>query len=67
MSEPGWKREGRNGPFDWWLSCNQHGYDYARGCLSCSMVEDHNIEFQQKLDAERAPAHGVPGTSKDQP
>lgn len=53
-TDPGWKRNGRNGPFDWWLGCKDHGYDYQRGCLSCSMAEGHNIEFQQKLDRERA-------------
>lgn len=60
MSEPGWKRNGRNGPLDWWLGCKDHGYDYRRGCLSCSMAEDHNTEFQQKLDREQAPS-GVKG------
>lgn len=53
MTEPGWKRNGRNGPLDWWLGCKVHGYDYQRGCMSCSMAEDHNIEFQKKLDRER--------------
>jgi hypothetical protein len=55
-AEPGWKRNGRNGPLDWWLSCKDHGYDYCRGCMSCDIVEDHNIQFQLKLDAERHPA-----------
>lgn len=55
MSEPGWKRNGRNGPFDWWLACEHHGYDYQRGCMSCGMAEDHNIEFQAKLNREVAP------------
>lgn len=53
MSDPGWKRNGRNGPLDWWLSCNDHGYNYRKGCMSCDIVEDHNIEFQAKLTQER--------------
>lgn len=67
--DPGWKRNGRNGPLDWWLACGQHGYAYQRGCLTCSTVEDHNIEFQAKLDRERpagiSPAHHTGGSTPD--
>ena len=69
-SEPAWKKHGRNGPFDWWLACQTHGYDYARGCMSCSMASDHNADFAEKLNLESAAsapaAHGAEAPA-DQP
>lgn len=56
MTEPGWKRNNRNGPFDWWLTCRHHGYDYRTGCLGCLTASDLNAEFAVKLEAERIAA-----------
>lgn len=52
MTEPAWKRNGRNGPFDWWLACQTHGYEWKRGCLSCMTASDLNDDFAEKLKRE---------------
>jgi hypothetical protein len=61
MSEPGWKRNGRNGPLDWWLGCQHHGDQWVQSCLSCGIALDHNYEFKAKLELEleREHAFGV--------
>ncbi len=51
--EPAWKRHGRNGPFDWWLGCQQHGAELTSACMSCRFAIDHNHELQKRLDAEK--------------
>jgi hypothetical protein len=51
-TDPGWKRNGRNGPLDWWLACEQHGHLWRSNCLSFGIATDHNAEFAQKLAAE---------------
>jgi hypothetical protein len=56
MSEPGWKRNGRNGPLDWWLGCNEHGDKWVASCMSCGIAIDHNIDFKEKLERERSPS-----------
>lgn len=52
--EPGWKRNGRGGPLDWWLGCGTHGDKWACGCMSCALATDHNEEFRVKLEREKA-------------
>jgi len=65
MSEPGWKRNGRNGPFDWWLACGTHGDKWVESCMSCGMAIDHNIDFKAKLERERAGMGTAPAERKE--
>jgi len=52
MDEPAWKRNGRAGPFDWWMGCETHGGQLDLRCLSCQMANDMNTELRAKLDRE---------------
>lgn len=40
MTEPAWKRNGRNGPLDWWLGCQTHGDQWNEHCMSCGIAHD---------------------------
>lgn len=59
MTDPAWKRNGRSGPLDWWLGCQTHGDQWDERCLSCGIAIDHNIDFEAKLERERAADAGV--------
>lgn len=50
---PAWKINRRNGPLDWWLGCEMHGYGWVESCMSCGIASAHNEEFHQKLARER--------------
>lgn len=59
MTEPAWKRNGRNGPLDWWLGCKTHGTQWNEHCLSCGIAIDHNIDFKARLERERSHVAGM--------
>lgn len=53
--EPAWKRNGRAGPFDWWIGCKFHGGKFLRpeSCLSCRLAATLNVELRKRLERER--------------
>lgn len=55
---PAWKKHGRNGPFDWWMGCKEHGTDWQDFCFSCWLAVKHNKEIEAKLETESAEQEG---------
>lgn len=55
-AEPAWKKNGRAGPFDWWVGCRVHGAEYVAGCLPCVTAEKLNDDLRQRLEQDGAQA-----------
>lgn len=51
-SGPAWKRNGRKGPFDWWIGCALHTDAFVDSCMSCGIAQKHNEELRARIERE---------------